>query len=797
MKKIVWIYLFLLSICFIGILPQVSYAGNLIWPNGPTGPFPLGNLGSDTDVTFVNKNGEILSGPKLKQKHIIPLVYYGKDISKDIFLEDVAYNGGYISGGVVRIKNVGYFNGQHLVLAMKIGAHSKLKFDFDKGGFIPDQAMNLYPSSTFYDTWIEDNLRQEITDENLTFMLPTNLQIPKATGTQYRQYDYMSQGIVNLIILNSTDLDKEALTNLLFSKTSYNYLHKEDVDYETRKGYTFVASNNSNQILANMNMLYNPSQGHLLIKAGVFNGTYPNGRYSDLKSDTIDSIHFFTDDNKFLIPMQYNLPSVIDTFNENTYQAKINVVQPVILQSKDIFYPTSGLTVEIKGQDVIKNSTINNEFSFVDKDGIDLTKDITLKQDNNGNISYNISKELLKSLDNNTIQFTGTFDLDSSAKVISKYAMDGIVNLTITSKNSDSGTEFSSGTAKIKIPEPIGSPVAQTVYKGTSTADLDIRNLVENLKSPLSDDSIKIVGFKEQKVFSTLDNDTAIVVIKSELTGATAEISVPIIVVEKPKDTVYMQWKDASTDLKTKSQVVDKSMMGHMLKEDFSWSTNLPDRDYTLSVRSRKEPNEELYSEKLETNGLKVDTMIDSSFYLPTSLLNYGYEDNIFQVGIYLNDSEGRATGEPLYDLSLTINLQGSLQIVSIPKELRWTDRTITKGLLNRDTNDSMKIMVIDTRNIPDENKNWTVSAQTESVSGTVVPFGFQWKSDASTTAKNLAEKQTVLTKDTAEKSGDFYSKTWNEDTGILLYTENYLGIGDYSGKVNIIWNLYDTPTAN
>ena len=797
MKKKSRIIVFFLTVSTVVLImitnSQIVFAGDTGYPNGVTGPSPLGTLGSNPNVTFVNNDGLILSGPRIEAKNIVPLIYYGNKLEDDVTVGHIdpkqpqsKYSkGDIISGKIVRIKNVGYYNGDYLTIAMEIGAHARL--NFVNGGIVPDQSFNYYPSSTSYEIWIEGSKGNKIDSEELTVMLPTNLAIPKITSTpQYRQYDYMNEGVSNLIVRKSTSNDLIACNNLLFGQTSINYYEN---GYTYQKSNMFVSVNNISQIGVTMNTLYKPVSGHFVIKAGVYNGTYPNGKYSNSRTDSIDSIQFFTADNKFLLPLSYSEPSVIDTYNETTYQAEIDISQPVFEQGKDLFYPSDGLTVTTTIPEIVDRNSSNNHIMVKDKNGNDLTSQVSLKVENGGYISYKIPKSLLVSLGNNVITLTGMLDLPPSARAITSYSKDGIVTLPVTAQNSDSVNHESTGKAEVKVPVPTGTPITQTVYQGVQTENLDATQFVKDLKSSFSDDLVKVVGFEQNKIFSTVGNDTALVKIQSELTGAQAVITVPVIVQEKPKENALLTWQSSVTGSKDKKEIVDKSIMKETIEEKMTWETNLTNREYSISVRNLQ--GKEVAEKALETNGTKINEPIDISVDLPTNQLNYG--NNQFVVGIYVKDESGKATGSPLDTITLTITVEGSLKIVSVPDTLNWTNRLVSRGILERDKGNTMEIKVVDTRNLSDNQKNWTVSAQSKLVTNQTVPFDLVWKKDSSSNISSLTEKQVVLTSSEAEKSQDFYSKKWDEETGVQLNAGNDLKEGNYSNKVVINWTLYNT----
>lgn len=130
----------------------------------------------------------------------------------------------------------------------------------------------------------------------------------------------------------------------------------------------------------------------------------------------------------------------------------------------------------------------------------------------------------------------------------------------------------------------------------------------------------------------------------------------------------------------------------------------------------------------------------------------------------------------------------GELNLISVPVSLKWTGRLISesKGVLPRDVENLMGFEVKDTRR---GSQNWQLTA---SVIGTT-DFSLVWKDEA--TGEGALDGQVVWTNREEDAADHFYKKSWPEDTGVLLKSEKYLKIGDYSGELSIVWHLNDVAT--
>ncbi|WEV45139.1 hypothetical protein OZX60_06815 [Streptococcaceae bacterium ESL0687] len=186
------------------------------------------------------------------------------------------------------------------------------------------------------------------------------------------------------------------------------------------------------------------------------------------------------------------------------------------------------------------------------------------------------------------------------------------------------------------------------------------------------------------------------------------------------------------------------------------------------------------------------DSAFESKTYTiaPMYFEEFGANYN-FEIRAYKETANGYQYEETTTSERLLLNLTTSDFVVTLttaPTALTWSNRTIseTKGILTRDTNNPMTLEVLD----KNENAHhWVVKAL---VSGTD-DYSLVWKADSSTDPVDL-HYQTVFTNyDVSRDGDDIYSKTWDENTGVLVNSSDYLTIGSHS-NITITWTLAITP---
>ena len=323
-------------------------------------------------------------------------------------------------------------------------------------------------------------------------------------------------------------------------------------------------------------------------------------------------------------------------------------------------------------------------------------------------------------------------------------------------------------------PTPTGVAVPQTINKGTPLKQLNPNDFVKELKDEIGS---SVTAEKIENIdTSKLGNQTAKVTIKNRYKSTVVDVPVTI------RNVADLSWSNQNKEI-TKAISVDKSDLGSYLEETLYWKSVYDNQKYQLVI---KKENTQIATS--QTSALTHEnTWGKETIKIPATSLNYGV--NNFTIELYNSDG----SGEMIDQLSLKVTLAGSLKLTSIPSQLSWTNFTSgqTKGVLSRDKENPMTLSVVDTRNLAENQKNWSLRAKTQVIDSP--PFDLIWKDKVTDSGKVLSTEQIVLTKDTATKVNNTYEKTWNETTGVLLNSDTYLKVGNYSGKVIVNWNLYDT----
>ncbi len=180
-----------------------------------------------------------------------------------------------------------------------------------------------------------------------------------------------------------------------------------------------------------------------------------------------------------------------------------------------------------------------------------------------------------------------------------------------------------------------------------------------------------------------------------------------------------------------------------------------------------------------------------SNFYqrsitIPKTNLSVGVHK--FTIESYRKKSDGSVTTVPMSTLTLTVTVEEYLGLSIVPSNLSWTNRTSSqsKGLLNRDDGNSMTVTAIDSRS--DKTTPWKVVATVQNT-GTTPTLSLKWRSTTSSDATDL-EGVSVLSSGDATTNNYYYTKTWNNNVGVLLGSANYLPVGDYSNQLTVTWTL-------
>jgi hypothetical protein len=132
------------------------------------------------------------------------------------------------------------------------------------------------------------------------------------------------------------------------------------------------------------------------------------------------------------------------------------------------------------------------------------------------------------------------------------------------------------------------------------------------------------------------------------------------------------------------------------------------------------------------------------------------------------------------------------LILQSAPSALKWTGRLAgdSKGTLTRDAGNTMALNVLDSR---EKDHEWSVGVTAETQPQT--PFHLVWRQANASDQPITDTPIPVMNASSVSANNYVYSEEWKESEGVLLQSKEYLHVGDYSGKILVHWNLYDTET--
>ncbi|WP_195514565.1 WxL domain-containing protein [Enterococcus sp. 1001283B150225_161107_E12] len=219
----------------------------------------------------------------------------------------------------------------------------------------------------------------------------------------------------------------------------------------------------------------------------------------------------------------YNELDVIGDIEEEAFVSRYKVSQRIPSASR----PGDRLNIQVDNPDILKASDAQI-LSVKDDTGTDLSEVVTVTQTAE-QLTFGIDDEALSSLRGKTIDIELEYPIDKE-KSPSDFLVGDYLEVDLEVSNSQSST-IATGTAKTWA-RPWGDPVPQEVGQGLSTADLDPKELVENLANKLVGDEPFVVGFSEEKTFDTLGDTTVDVIIESQISGIQNTIAVPVKVIE-------------------------------------------------------------------------------------------------------------------------------------------------------------------------------------------------------------------------------------------------------------------------
>ncbi|OQO64482.1 hypothetical protein BH743_12065 [Enterococcus faecium] len=350
-----------------------------------------------------------------------------------------------------------------------------------------------------------------------------------------------------------------------------------------------------------------------------------------------------------------------------------------------------------------------------------------------------------------------------SSNSLTSFNLDNIERLTFKSENSTVGKTGSVGSTN-------GSIAFKNFLNSTSGYDVFINNEVTALTTQLNTSTWRLssAGFTRETPDFTSETKTALNAAGTIVITKHKEIDNP----------TKLSW-DSSTEVK---QLVDEIIEGQGWSGSFYWK----DIDNGDNIVFQLWNENEKISDMGEVTSTGANTFSNINCNIDKDKLLIG--ENKFFIKAFKKLKDGTLSFSDQLTLDLKVTA-GSLSFISIPESLNWTDRLISesKGTLIRDSGNTMEIKVSDTRV---GNHSWEVTAAVEGNSS----FSLVWKDD--TNYVDDLDGKVVLTKDQATKDDYTYSKSWNETQGVLLESNNYMAIGDYSNQLAVTWTLNDVASV-
>lgn len=245
-----------------------------------------------------------------------------------------------------------------------------------------------------------------------------------------------------------------------------------------------------------------------------------------------------------------------------------------------------------------------------------------------------------------------------------------------------------------------------------------------------------------------------------------------------------LDW-DQSTTNPVKEINVDKSELTQGYQGTFLWNDSDNGEKVQFYLKKGNETIQKL--PQVTTNG--TPTQQTANFTIPNDKITYG--ENDLKVEAYHLDKDAKEIKEK-NSLTLKLNVSGKLILQSAPSALKWTGRLAgdSKGTLTRDAGNTMALNVLDSR---EKDHEWSVGVTAETQPQT--PFHLVWRQANASDQPITDTPIPVMNASSVSANNYVYSEEWKESEGVLLQSKEYLHVGDYSGKILVHWNLYDTET--
>lgn len=472
--------------------------------------------------TEIDKQGSPLSGTILEtQKRVFRPAYMGswgsalQDITDEFgkpYFEKFNKGRQYKKGDIIFYNNVGYLEGRKLSIKMAI--------------LRPDSPHWISSISLKEDGSMFQEITSAVKDPHTTIQLvytDTKEVVPNIY-VEFPQRIQMSSGYnPNTNVMSTMFYKTEGLKKVYLQIPEWVLkapIALEDFGTEPKENLAITVSKYfDNTVL----------QDYVVI----FDNDYPMEATIRSVTAYTSGYHLFASAIESPRVPSYSMPNIVGRKSENQFKVEYEIDQSVT-STYDQYYPES-VTIVLEDQKQFIRKLSKDAISVFDKDSKEITDKVTIKPVGDQQLHITISKDQLKALKTNAIKLKVSFSDLELNKVLSlfdettkSYKLPLSVYNIREKENQKITSDKNSAEAEI-IPNIAAEAIHQNVEVGSSTAELNPQQLVKNLTSTIPEDTVKVLGFKQEVVFDKAGkHEVGVNIASSKTPGLTAIVTIPV-----------------------------------------------------------------------------------------------------------------------------------------------------------------------------------------------------------------------------------------------------------------------------
>ncbi|MDR0922702.1 MAG: hypothetical protein LBM95_10020 [Lactobacillales bacterium] len=461
---------------------------------------------NDPTTATVNKKGDFVRNPinDVDFSNLVQFQYLGKNLKKDVkpFIDGKEITWpigvGFVKlrrGDYCLIYNMAWLQGEPVIIKMIFNSAANVTCaSATKSVQI---GIGEYVLSEFTITLYDENMKQ----------LPastTNISLPFKKTVFNDQENFRVTGNTDTrSIISQSDLSFFGSNVVFFGLESYKY------------NLAFNGNRSGKEYQMNF----------------IFKNASSVGFSGSIRGD-YSRINLFENNVPILLPLLYENFLRFDSSKINEDKTiQLGVKQGLKKQADDAYYKDWYLKFDLSKY-AVSLSDANIQLNFEDKTIEEkCSRYFETSADGSKLFVLKINKEDIMnfiSTDRQEINFTVGIFLDTNNQDLLKIYNSKDNYFKVPVKVFNEKKKLKEVNASVRMQSPTGKAIPKKVLKGTSTADLNPNELVTNLTSMLSFDTVEVTGFKEEKLFDKIGETSVDVGIKSKLTGVESTITVPI-----------------------------------------------------------------------------------------------------------------------------------------------------------------------------------------------------------------------------------------------------------------------------